>query len=149
MKKTIAALLTALMICTVFAGAVPFASADSIEDALADIGRDLYGMYTLQSGNLLRDRYDKTLAGVDGGGVQALYNALNALRPLENYTREPLLGFDGLTADDVSAMPLKRGSVSVSVSPQREQVRNRSPVSVQLGSDVTVHSLKLCPSAST
>ena len=114
MKKTIAALLSALILCSLFAGTVPFASADSLEDALADVGRDLYGMYTPQSGNLLRDRYDKARAGVSGGGVQELYAALNALQPLENYKREPLLGFEGLTGANISDMTLNRGSVSVS-----------------------------------
>ena len=114
MKKAIAALLSALILCTLFAGAIPFASADSLEDALDDISRDLYGMYTLQSGNLLRDRYDQARAGVSGVGVQALYTALNTLQPLENYTREPLLGFEGLTGTDITDMPLCVGGVSVS-----------------------------------
>ncbi|MBO4934843.1 MAG: hypothetical protein J5441_06750, partial [Clostridia bacterium] len=59
MKKTIAALLSTLILCSLFAGAIPFASADSLDDAIAAAGRELYGMYTAQSGNLLRDCYDK------------------------------------------------------------------------------------------
>ena len=119
MKKTIAALLSTLILCSLFAGAIPFASADSLDDAIAAAGRELYGMYTAQSGNLLRDCYDKAQAVIqsgrtDNGEAAALRAAIDALVPLENYTREPLLGFEGLTDADIRSMPLRRGSVSVS-----------------------------------
>ncbi len=119
MKKTIAALLSALILCSLFAGAIPFASADSLDDAIAAAGRELYGMYTAQSGNLLRDCYDKAQAVIQSGRAgngeaAALRAAIDALAPLENYTREPLLGFEELTEADIRSMPLRRGSVSVS-----------------------------------
>ena len=119
MKKTIAALLSTLILCSLFAGAIPFASADSLDDAIAAAGRELYGMYTAQSAGLLRDCYDKAQAVIqsgrtDNGEAAAIYAALDALVPLENYTRELLLGFEGLTDADIRSMPLRRGSVSVS-----------------------------------
>ncbi|MBQ9557395.1 MAG: family 16 glycosylhydrolase [Clostridia bacterium] len=117
MKRIIAALISALIICSLFAGTV-FATG-SLEDALAVAERELYAMYTAQSGGLLRDCYDRAKAAAesgaaDSGEAAALYAALDALAPLEDYVREPLLGFDGLTDAVFAAMPLLRGSVSVS-----------------------------------
>ena len=116
MKKTIATILTAIMICSLFAGTVTFAGS-SLSAALEAAKPELYGFYTAHTGGYLRDCYDRAQAveqagGGDDGEADALNAALNALAPLVDYTRSPLIGFVNVDAAAIAAMPLNSGSVS-------------------------------------
>ena len=102
-----------------FSGSAFTAAADSLDRAMSTAKPELYGMYTLQSANALRDRYDRAAAvkaagGTDNAVAVMLRNSLNGLVPLDNYTRVALGGFDAVTNADISAMRLCSGSVSVS-----------------------------------
>ena len=116
MRKAAAFIIIIALLCSVFAGTAFFASADSVEEAMAAAKPELYGLYTSQSAGLLRDAYDEAAAGKGDAGTLAasISSALDALAPLEDYRREPLLGFGDLTDEDAAAMKLCRGSVSVS-----------------------------------
>ena len=111
MRKTTAFIIVIALIFSVLAGTVFFASAAPLDEAMAAAKPELYGLYTPQSAGLLRDAYDRAAAG-DGDG-SALLAALDALAPLENYKRETLIGFSGLDGEDIAAMKLCRGEVSV------------------------------------
>ena len=116
MKKIIATILTAIMVCSLFAGAVIFADS-SLSAALEAAKPELYGFYTAHTGGYLRDCYDRAQAveqagGEDNGEAAALNAALNALAPLVDYTRSPLIGFVNVDAATLAAMPLNAGSVS-------------------------------------
>ena len=119
MKKLTALLLITALICACFSGGAFTAFADSLDRAMNTAKPELYGMYTIQSGNVLRDRFDRAAALKAAGGTNAamaipLRNALNGLVPLENYERVELGGFGGLTDADISAMRLNSGAVSAS-----------------------------------
>ena len=119
MKKIIATILTAIIVCSLFAGTVTFADGPSLGEALAAAEPELYGMYTAQSGGYLRDCYDRAQAveqagGADNGEAKALNDAVAALVPLGDYTRSPLIGFVNVTAENIAAMRYNSGSVSVS-----------------------------------
>ncbi len=111
MRKTTALIIIIALMLSLMAGAIFFASAASPDEAMAAAKPELYGLYTAQSAGLLRDAYDRAAAG-DGDG-SALLAALDALAPLENYKRETLIGFSGLDSEDIAAMKLCRGEVSV------------------------------------
>ena len=94
------------------------AFADALDRAMKAVEPELYGMYTAQSGNVLRDRYDRAAAlkaagGTDNDLAVSLRSALAALVPLESYRRVELDGFAGVTETDIAAMELNSGSVSV------------------------------------
>ena len=113
MKKAIATILAAVIVCSLFAGAVTFADNPTLEEALAAAKPELYGMYTAQSGGYLRDCYDRAQAATeDNGEAAALNAAVGALVPLVNYTRSPLIGFVNVSAETVAAMKYNSGSVS-------------------------------------
>ncbi|MBR5942256.1 MAG: family 16 glycosylhydrolase [Clostridia bacterium] len=113
MKKAIATILAAVIVCSLFAGAVTFADNPTLEEALAAAKPELYGMYTAQSGGYLRDCYDRAQAATeDNGEAAALTAAVGALVPLVNYTRSPLIGFVNVSAETVAAMKYNSGSVS-------------------------------------
>ena len=116
MKKIIATILTAIMVCSLFAGVVTFAD-DSLSAALEAAKPELYGFYTAHTGGYLRDCYDRAQAvyqagGNDNGEAAALSTAITALVPLTNYTRSPLIGFVNIGADDIASMKLNSGSVT-------------------------------------
>lgn len=119
MRKIAAFAIITALICSVLCGTAFFASAVSASEAMAAAKPELYGLYTAQSANLLRDAYDRTSAALSAGGngadeAAALSSALGSLAPLEDYRRGALLGFGGVTNADTAAMRLNRGSVSVS-----------------------------------
>ena len=117
MKKLTAAVLIAALICACFSGAAFTAAADSLDRAMSTAKPELYGLYTLQSGNALRDVYDRAAAtkaagGTDAALASALRNALGGLIPLGDYERIKLGGFDNVTDADIAGMKLNSGSVS-------------------------------------
>ena len=114
MKKAVAIILLISLFCSLFAGGALFASADSVENALAAAKPELYGLYTAQSAALLRDRYDRAVVRGGADNAAALLEALDALSPLESYKREALLGFDGIDEGELSRMKSIRGSASAS-----------------------------------
>ena len=119
MRKAAALTIIIALICSVFGGAVFFASAVTAAEAMAAAEPELYGLYSAQSANALRDAYDRASAALAAGGsgiaeAAKLEAALSSLAPLEELKREPLLGFDGLTDADVAAMRLSKGELSVS-----------------------------------
>ena len=119
MKRLTAIFITAALILACFSGGAFTAFADSLDRAMNAVRSELYGMYTLQSGNALRDRFDRAAAlkaagGTDNALAAALRDASDGLVPLENYGRVPLGGFGAVTAADISAMKLNRGGVTVS-----------------------------------
>ncbi|MBO4934838.1 MAG: family 16 glycosylhydrolase [Clostridia bacterium] len=119
MRKIAAFSVIIALACSVFAGTAFFASAVTAQEAMAAAKPELYGLYTAQSAGLLRDAYDRTSAALEAGRsgaeeASALSAALDALVPVEDYRRGTLLGFDGVTDEDLAAMRLNRGSVSVS-----------------------------------
>ena len=61
MKKIIATILTAIMVCSLFAGAVTFADS-ALSAALEAAKPELYGLYTAHTGGYLRDCYDRAQA---------------------------------------------------------------------------------------
>ena len=116
MKKIIATILTAIMVCSLFAGLVTFAD-DSLSAALEAAKPELYGFYTAHTGDYLRDCYDRAQAAQQAGGsgnteAAALNTAVTALVPLVNYTRSPLIGFVNIGADEIAAMLLNSGNVT-------------------------------------
>ena len=116
MKKIIATILTAIMVCSLFAGAVTFADS-ALSAALEAAKPELYGFYTAHTGGYLRDCYDRAQAVEQAGGdgsaeAAALNAAVTALAPLTDYTRSPLIGFVNIDAAAISAMKLNSGSVS-------------------------------------
>ena len=116
MKKIIATILTAIMVCSLFAGVLTFADT-SLSAALEAAKPELYGMYTTQSAGYLRDCYDRALAveqagGPDNGEAAALNAAVAALVERADYTRSPLIGFGGITAADIAEMKLNSGNVT-------------------------------------
>ena len=119
MRKIAAFAIITALICSVLCGTAFFASAVSAEEAMTAARPELYGLYTAQSSNLLRDAYDRVSAALSAGGsgaaqVPALSAALDALAPLENYKRGTQLGFDSITNASIAAMRFNRGNVSVS-----------------------------------
>ena len=87
-------------------------------EAMAAAEPELYGLYTAQTANALRDAYDRVSAALGAGGDGAdeaakLSVALDSLAPLEESNLKPLLGFGGLTGEDVAAMRLCSGEGSV------------------------------------
>ena len=118
MRKTVAFILIFALVFSAFTGAVLFASATSAAEAMDAAEPELYGLYTAQSANVLRDAYDRVSAALAAGGngiaeADKLTAALAGLAPLEECNREPLLGFGGLTDADITAMKLRRGEISV------------------------------------
>lgn len=112
MKRLTAFVLTVIMIASAVSGAVViYADGDAV---LSQAGQLLYGMYTKQSGDRLRDSYCKAVADGSAENIAALTDAVDNLVPLASYVHHPLLGFDGITADDIFGMPLNKGDVSVS-----------------------------------
>ena len=117
MKKLISALLlTALIICCL-PGVAFTVGADSLDRAMSTVKPELYGLYTLQSGNALRDKYDRAAAlkaagGTDNALALRLRGALDALVPLEDYGRIALGGFTGVSEGDIAAMKLCSGGVA-------------------------------------
>ncbi len=115
MKKLAAVITATFIFLTIFSGLFAKAQQALLYEALAAAKSELYGMYTMQSGNLLRDRYDRAISeGAGNDEASALLAALNSLIPLDNYTREPLLGFASLSDEDIAKMPLCNGDISVS-----------------------------------
>ena len=118
MKKLTSLLLLISLVCTCLSGIAFTASADSLDRAMNTAKPELYGMYTTQSGNVLRDIYDRAAAVKASGGtdidlIVSLNKAVSGLVPLESYTRTELGGFD-VSETDLAAMKLNSGSVSVS-----------------------------------
>ena len=118
LKKLISFLLLTALALVCFSGTALITSADSLDRAVNSAKPELYGMYTAQSGNVLRDRYDRAAAikaagGTDNDLAVSLRSALDALVPLESYGRVELGGFAGVTEADLAAMKLNSGSVSV------------------------------------
>ena len=110
MKKLAAVITATFIFLTIFSGLFAKAQQALLYEALAAAKSELYGMYTMQSGNLLRDRYDRAISeGAGNDEASALLAALNSLIPLDNYTREPLLGFASLSDEDIAKMPLCNG----------------------------------------
>ena len=119
MKKFISLLLLTAFACICFSGGAFTASADSLDRAMNTAKPELYGMYTMQSGNALRDVYDRAAALKAAGDTNAalavsLRSALSALVALEDYGRVGLGGFGSVTSADIYAMKLNSDSVSVS-----------------------------------
>ena len=107
------------LICFCFSGNVLIAAADSLDRAMNSAKTELYGMYTIQSGNVLRDIYDRAAAikaagGTDNAVAITLRSALDGLIPLEDCDRVALGGFGAVTGSDLSAMKLNAGGASVS-----------------------------------
>lgn len=111
MKKATAVILSLIIGVSCFAG-VSLTYADAETELVTSVQSMLYGMYTKQSGDRLRDSYNKVAAGIEGD-LAELKTAADSLRPLV-YTKSILLGFDKITSDDILNMPLNKGEVTVS-----------------------------------
>ena len=112
-------LILSALIFVCFSGSAFTATADSLDRAMGTVKPELYGMYTPQSGNALRDIYDRAAAvkatgATDNSLAITLRNALGGLTPLEGYGRVELGGFGAVTGSDLSEMKLNAGSVSAS-----------------------------------
>ena len=119
LKKLISLLLLTALVCACFSGAAFTAAADSLDRAMNAVKPELYGMYTPQSGNVLRDKYDRASALKATGSTDitlsnSLRNALGRLVALDEYTHVALAGFGGVTENDIAAMKLNAGGVSIS-----------------------------------
>ncbi len=113
MRRFIAIIITAVLALSTVSGLFVFADS-SISEALESAKKELYGLYTPQSALFLRDTYNRAIGTNDASLADELLTAKQNLIPLENYTRIPLAGFGGISADDIAAMKYCEGTVSAS-----------------------------------
>lgn len=118
-SAALAAIISLVLVFSVFGGVVPFAdAATEVESLLHAAGAELYGLNTLASANCLRDCYFRLEAALTAGKsdktaeTDALAKALESLVPLNDYRRSEPFGFDEITADDADAMEYTNGFVS-------------------------------------
>lgn len=113
MKRMISViLLSAILISAVFG--IVSAEGEPSENTINTAAKSLFGMYTKQTGDMLRDSYHKAVADNTDENITALAAAINNLKPLNTYTHMPLIGFKDISADDINNMLLNSGTIQQS-----------------------------------